>query len=153
LQKRKETNFIYQVPPSFHLFEESWMLSITNKQEKEEFTEEKILFLNKYLTRETQLEYIEYGGLPVHRDLLTSLDVWRKYPFIPPLWEIYFTHSPEIKLNKRDSFTGIYKIGRSIAQILDLASKDENLKLTLESENEDIKILRKIFSDNLNNGN
>lgn len=145
---RDKTDFIYQVPPSFHLFEESWLFSITKKKEEATFTEEKIRFLNIYLTPEYQKEYVESGGLPVHKDLLTSLDIWRKYPFIPPLWSIYQNTDSQYRLTKRDSFTGIFDIGSSIAVTLDKAIKE----LDFTKNDTDLKgPLKKLIANNINN--
>lgn len=120
---RTKDEFVYQVPPSFHFFEESWLLSVVKKGEPEKFIDNKFYFLNKYLTPEYQKIYVHNGGLPIHKTIFTSLDLWREYSFIPPLWSVYYNRKGEKILNKRESFSGIYELGKKISKILDQVIK------------------------------
>lgn len=140
LSERKKADYVYQVPPSFHVFEECWLLSLGSKTNNDISTEEKLKFLNKYLTPESQMEYVKEGGLPVHKDILSSLNVWQEYPFIPPLWSIYYGESTKNIINKRECFDGIYNAGKKISEIigsafdtLDFKKNDNDLKNDVEN--------------------
>jgi hypothetical protein len=115
---RHDNSIIYQVPPSFHLFEECWQLSIVDKSQQKKEVNALLSFMNFYLTAEAQLMYTHNGGLPVHKQVLASLDVWNKYPFIPPIWKVYSDPFSDRTLTKRDSFARLYEAGKLINNCL-----------------------------------
>jgi hypothetical protein len=115
---RHSEEIIYQVPPSFHLFEECWDLSIVRKQRTQERTNALLSFLNYFLLPQSQEQYTHDGGLPVHKQVLSSLDIWSDYPFIPPIWSVYNDIKSRQLLTPRETFEKLYETGKIIADCL-----------------------------------
>lgn len=126
--------FIYQAPPSFHHFEECYQLSIVDRPGlSQKDIDIRLVFLNYYLTLPAQQSYTRMGGLPVHKAVLSDLDIWYEYPFIPPIWKVYSDPSADSsKLNKRESFPGCQRAGLALAKAL------------WEVKNEEINLMEKI---------
>ncbi|MBD2704813.1 hypothetical protein IC229_29550 [Spirosoma sp. BT702] len=141
INERAKDEYIYEVPPSFHYFEECWLLSAINNHDSKENIDTKFYFLNKYLTPGYQIDYINNGGLPVHNSLLSSLDLWRKYPFIPCIWSVYYNKSRSF-INKRESFKELYITGMKIAKILDNARNNDIISMPYQNA---IKTLKEML--------
>ncbi len=143
--ERSDNSVIYQVPPSFHLFEECWQISIVNKKRAATETSKLLKFLNYYLTAEAQEIYTHNGGLPIHQYVLSSLDLWNIYPFLPQIWSVYGdTYSDRI-LTKRDSFGKLYEAGKLINQCLTRAQqyKEVTKEILLDLLIEELGVLVK----------
>jgi hypothetical protein len=138
MQFREDDNYIYQVPPSFKIFEECWLLSAIKTSDENRISfESQLTFMNYYLSKGGQELYLKSGGLPVHKSLLTSLDSWRKYPFIPALCQIYLNVNQ--KEDMVENWQGISAVASKLYMlVLDMKKQTttkESIKGAIESWN------------------
>lgn len=142
LEYRKDEDFIYQLPPSFHYFEECWMLSAINIESEE--MSEIIDFLVHFVRKETQQKLLEYGGLPVHKGVCSNIENWSEYPFLPHIWKSYEKSTGNIEnetVLKRKSFKGYYYYGKQISNLL--------VQVLKQSDNKDLCEVVKLFRKNI----
>lgn len=133
--------FLYQPPPSHHYFEECWVLSLSAQidPEKAEFLKQFILY---FLTPEGQQCYLDYGGLPTHKSVISRLDNWLQHPLLPCLYQVYFSESEQLKLVKRDAFRGLSDISTVITKCLEKIRSDSELRIR--------ELYAEFFSDSKN---
>jgi len=114
--RRTANDFIYQIPPSFQLFEECWMLSAVNTNHLN--NTDKIEFLNSFLSKKTQQNHLDYGGLTTHKSVLASLDNWSKYPFVSLMWMVYVSDKTGYRVANRSTFKGYFELGLKMGKII-----------------------------------
>lgn len=117
-RKGEKQKQIYQIPPSFHIFEECWLVSVIQKDEAHEYIEGKVRILNNYLTPHVQREILRDGGLPTHKSVLGDLDMWVDYAFIPPIWLAYTNGKLLESTIERKSIKNIEEVGKVISSAL-----------------------------------
>ena len=129
MEYRRDTDFIYQLPPSFHYFEECWMLSAIKKDHKQ--LTENLSFLLHLMQKETQQKLLDYGGLPVHKGVCSDIDNWSEFPFLPHIWKSYENNKEESEIIlKRKSFEGYYMYGKQISnELMKLLNSFESIEV------------------------